>query len=1039
MALANRVTRRASGVAGGLTPEDRAKLEEATRLSRADTVEPGGIIPAGEDRSSAGSVWHNPTAAAVTAPTSSTRAAHEALGLVWLGQDRQTPIAQDADWVANSDTTAATPNDVKAALAAKADKPDLTAAAHGMVHQVNAAGDALELGVPDVVEVVSALGWVREGLVVSKGGSTRIAISAGDFRRMARSGVEVGPNAAPAASPATFLVYDRNGRVLTGLGGEDLSGPQTDIEQSWGYDLNGTLTSITAHRGDTNDGVTYRIFLNPMDPAQMAVLLPQVVESTVTTALYIGDGRGFVRPADLSDWVYIGAAKLDEDAGSFSYVVDFSTRETQGASLPAPVSGSIWFANEAAIDMGRVEDGMIVGVGMGEGFKAWQVTTAQTTWAASGKEPLGDNRPMVFPSYEGTDGANGNTIPAGRFVMVGTYTNIGWFGLNHTDQPQVFATNSPDFTRLNGTAHTHTVLDYIDIAVSSAGTNIASAYAISILDMDGNAYPNSDWRVTSMWAQDSGVADGIAYTDAVLPTSLRLGRNKSGTIRLTYAGDNPNGTSAITLTPSNGAQAAGEVAHRFAGSNQATTFASPGDITTVTWTTEPEHAEPTVDRPSFVLAADQADLDTLDAENSITLTGDVFRIRPLTYEDDGQGRTSFWLIVNGDEFASFMLLDDGTANEQFPANGGYSLTKEGDEWVYRLPTSGPHTFHAYSGSGTVQVQPEPELTPYLLKPINPMSTYDLDVELPTPGSRTFIGLHTDGGKRVDADYTFRAPASAATAMQVLHTDGTIQGVAPGQTVTVTGREWTAHRSADNTIVRLVEQGGAAGGGGNIEYVTLIDVDARNNTLYPFSTGETWAEVKANYDRLLISGNASRSGIAQIRPWSLVVDLGPGANAVTQSGFQFDLHSYAGVSIAAAAPTDTGTGLRYFQSGGDAPTDGRMQFTVVAVRAATAGGAADGTTVTLIDGGVKYSDGTRSRMELAGRESNATEGEVVFPEAFAATPVVSGTPQRAGGLPIDCTILTVTTTGFTYKMARGSTDAPLGAVLMWTATGTPATP
>ena len=120
-------------------------------------------------------------------------------------------------------------------------------------------------------------------------------------------------------------------------------------------------------------------------------------------------------------------------------------------------------------------------------------------------------------------------------------------------------------------------------------------------------------------------------------------------------------------------------------------------------------------------------------------------------------------------------------------------------------------------------------------------------------------------------------------------------------------------------------------GGPSSEVTLIDVDARNNTVYPFSTGETWAEIKANYRRLIFSGNASRSGIAQIRPWSLIVNLGPGADAVTQPGFQFDLHNYAGVSITAQLPSASGTGLRYFQSGGDAPTDGRMQFTVTAIR------------------------------------------------------------------------------------------------------------
>ena len=114
-------------------------------------------------------------------------------------------------------------------------------------------------------------------------------------------------------------------------------------------------------------------------------------------------------------------------------------------------------------------------------------------------------------------------------------------------------------------------------------------------------------------------------------------------------------------------------------------------------------------------------------------------------------------------------------------------------------------------------------------------------------------------------------------------------------------------------------------------VTLIDVDGTNGTTYPFSTGETWAEIKANYERLIVTGNASRSGVNQIRPWSCVIDLGDQADAFSQSGFRMDFTNDYSVTVYADAPQDTHTGLTYRQSGGDAPTSGRMQFTVVGVK------------------------------------------------------------------------------------------------------------
>jgi len=114
-------------------------------------------------------------------------------------------------------------------------------------------------------------------------------------------------------------------------------------------------------------------------------------------------------------------------------------------------------------------------------------------------------------------------------------------------------------------------------------------------------------------------------------------------------------------------------------------------------------------------------------------------------------------------------------------------------------------------------------------------------------------------------------------------------------------------------------------------VVLINADAVNNTLYSFSTGETWADIKANYERLIITGNASRSGSNQIRPWSFVLDLGDQLNGIGQNGYRMDLTNDYSVTIWCNNPADTDTGLTYRQSGGDSPSNGRMQFKVVGVK------------------------------------------------------------------------------------------------------------
>lgn len=112
---------------------------------------------------------------------------------------------------------------------------------------------------------------------------------------------------------------------------------------------------------------------------------------------------------------------------------------------------------------------------------------------------------------------------------------------------------------------------------------------------------------------------------------------------------------------------------------------------------------------------------------------------------------------------------------------------------------------------------------------------------------------------------------------------------------------------------------------------LIDVDATNGTNYTFATGETWAQIKQNYDRLIVTGNASRSGTNQIRPWSFIMDLGSMTDAFGQAGYRIDFTNDYSVTIYADVPSDAATGLTYRQSGGDTPTSGRMQFKVVGVK------------------------------------------------------------------------------------------------------------
>ena len=172
--------------------------------------------------------------------------------------------------------------------------------------------------------------------------------------------------------------------------------------------------------------------------------------------------------------------------------------------------------------------------------------------------------------------------------------------------------------------------------------------------------------------------------------------------------------------------------------------------------------------------------------------------------------------------------------------------------------------------------------------------------------------------------------------------------------------------------------------------TLINVDGTNGATYTFSTGETWAEIKQNYERLIFTGNASRSGTAQIRPYSFILDLSSQPLAFGQSGYRIDLTNDYSVTIWIDTPNDASTGFTYRQSGGDAPTSGRMQFTVVGQKSKKTvslsnqlevdlTGAADGDNARFADngnGGLKLVKGDLSNPTALGSidftEQNSTQ-------------------------------------------------------------------
>jgi len=110
---------------------------------------------------------------------------------------------------------------------------------------------------------------------------------------------------------------------------------------------------------------------------------------------------------------------------------------------------------------------------------------------------------------------------------------------------------------------------------------------------------------------------------------------------------------------------------------------------------------------------------------------------------------------------------------------------------------------------------------------------------------------------------------------------------------------------------------------------LIDEDAQNNTFYAFINGDTYGQIKAKFPRFRFDLSASDSGVSRVARLSMVMTPAQLEETLSNSGAL--LANYNGVLISINTPTDTDTGFTYRQSSGDAPSGGRMQFTVTGLR------------------------------------------------------------------------------------------------------------
>lgn len=191
---------------------------------------------------------------------------------------------------------------------------------------------------------------------------------------------------------------------------------------------------------------------------------------------------------------------------------------------------------------------------------------------------------------------------------------------------------------------------------------------------------------------------------------------------------------------------------------------------------------------------------------------------------------------------------------------------------------------------------------------------ELEIELPMVANKTYYS----GAIRANEAWQIRSQALAGSSSLRVAAGYT---AANGGSTTLT-RIWHYKEQKEVVDPNLVEVEDAD--------VVLIDVDASNNTFYSFSTGETWAAIKANYENLRFDINMSRSGTNAIRSNSLIIDTSKFDALVSQPGYWLT-SSTIGVAVRVSPPDDTDTGFTYAHSNGDAPTSGRMQFRVTGVK------------------------------------------------------------------------------------------------------------
>ena len=143
------------------------------------------------------------------------------------------------------------------------------------------------------------------------------------------------------------------------------------------------MVSFPGKGGDTNDGGNYRYYIVPQT-GEIAVLLPQIIQTTVTNAFYRieDENNALVLPPELDGAVFLGIGSLDEDATNFTY----SSSSGPWGRLAGESQGTSTFFTYAADNTARdaltatqITEGGVVGVGVGDGYAEYRVCLLYTS------------------------------------------------------------------------------------------------------------------------------------------------------------------------------------------------------------------------------------------------------------------------------------------------------------------------------------------------------------------------------------------------------------------------------------------------------------------------------------------------------------------------------------------------------------------------------------------------------------------------------------------------------------------------------------